>query len=225
MRSSNDKILPQGIAAHDIASERFWLMPQKVAYLPDHEILIISDVHIGKITHFRKHGIGIPGKALQDNFDRIRILLDSLDIQKVIFLGDLFHSDMNKEWMMLEKMLDDYSDIEFVLIMGNHDILDSSIYQSSALQTMYQYELNQIIFTHEPLSSIPDDKYNIYGHIHPAVRLAGRGKASLRLACFLISERHMIMPAFGTFTGMHNIKPLPQDEVYVIAEEEVIKVS
>lgn len=213
------------MVALDLAGEIINLLPQKAAYFPERKILLISDVHVGKVMHFRKNGIGIPAQALKDNFDRMRILFDSLELDQVVFLGDLFHSDLNNEWHMLQDLLSDYPMIEFVLVQGNHDILDESIYASSALSVQTELELGDLILSHEPMETIPNNKYNIYGHIHPAVRLSSSTKSSLRLACFLKSEHYMIMPAFGTFTGMAVVKPLATDQVFVIADDTVIEVA
>ena len=39
------------------------------------------------------------------------------------------------------------------------------------------------------------------GHLHPACRIHGRGRDSLRLPCFVSDGRQVILPAFGEFTG------------------------
>ncbi len=67
------------------------------------------------------------------------------------------------------------------------------------------------------------------GHVHPGVRLQGKGKQSLSLPCFHFTEKQCIMPAFGEFTGKFIIKPNGKDRVYVIAksnnEQVVMKVD
>lgn len=208
-----------------IAGERLLLLPDKAIYLVDHRILLVSDLHIGKISHFRKHGIGIPHKAALDNFERLSLLVDSIDPLKVLFLGDLFHSTINSEWTLLKDFIRSRSDIEFVLILGNHDILDENVYQKSAIRTCLEYQIGKIILTHEPLATIPDDTYNIYGHIHPAIKLRGRGKQSLRLPCYIFREKDGIMPAFGTFTGMYTINCKVTDQVFVIGDQQVLAVN
>jgi hypothetical protein len=34
-------------------------------------VLMISDVHLGKVAHFRKHGFAIPHEAIHENFERL----------------------------------------------------------------------------------------------------------------------------------------------------------
>jgi len=208
-----------------VAGEKLYLLPDKALYLPDHNILVISDIHLGKITHFRKNGIGIPQSALQDNFDRLELLIDSITPDRVIFLGDLFHSSYNSEWTLLKDFISTRNEISFELILGNHDILNPTIYAQSNLATVKSISIGNILFTHEPLEIIPPKLYNIYGHIHPAVKLIGTGRQSLRLACYFFSDHYAVMPAFGTFTGMYTLKPKSSDRIFVIADDKVLSVS
>ena len=41
----------------------------------------------------------------------------------------------------------------------------------------------------------------IAGHLHPACRLHGPGRDSLRLPCFVVQAGQAVFPAFGEFTG------------------------
>ena len=63
--------------------------------------------------------------------------------------------------------------------------------------------------------------YALAGHVHPGVVLAGRGGDRLRLPCFHFGARVGVLPAFGTFTGMHPIKRDPGDRVFVVADNAV----
>ena len=63
------------------------------------------------------------------------------------------------------------------------------------------------------------------GHIHPAIRLKGKGKQSIQLPCFVFREHNAILPAFGSFTGTATIQAKPGDQVYAIADKQVIKVK
>ena len=67
--------------------------------------------------------------------------------------------------------------------------------------------------------------YALAGHIHPAVRLCGEGDETLRLACFWFGKRHGVLPACGAFTGSAVVRPRVGDQVFVIAEGEVLRVA
>ena len=66
--------------------------------------------------------------------------------------------------------------------------------------------------------------YVLAGHIHPAVRLSDRG-GSFKLPCFWFSRKVGVLPAFGAFTGTAVVRPREGDQVYVIAEGEVLRVG
>jgi metallophosphoesterase superfamily enzyme len=78
------------------------------------------------------------------------------------------------------------------------------------------------VLNHEP--GAVRGGYALAGHIHPAVRLRGEGD-SLRLPCFWFGARYGVLPAFGAFTGNAEVRPRQGDQVYVIADEEVIRIG
>jgi metallophosphoesterase superfamily enzyme len=60
-------------------------------------------------------------------------------------------------------------------------------------------------FCHHPdIETAPG--YVLAGHVHPAYVLATRFDA-LRLPCFVVGPRRMILPSFGAFTGGHTVNP------------------
>ena len=74
------------------------LLPQKAIYWHDTQTLIVSDLHLGKASHFRKHGLPIPMESGIDDLQQLGLLLDIYKPQRLLILGDLFHSDYNQEW-------------------------------------------------------------------------------------------------------------------------------
>ena len=79
------------------------------------------------------------------------------------------------------------------------------------------------LFTHYPVSE--SGHFNMAGHVHPGVRLGGSGGQRLRLPCFYKSKDSLILPAFGAFTGKHTIRPTKEDQVFAIADGEVLPIS
>ncbi|MCS6939106.1 MAG: DEAD/DEAH box helicase, partial [Roseiflexus sp.] len=67
--------------------------------------------------------------------------------------------------------------------------------------------------------------YTLAGHLHPAVRLNGVGRQRVTLPCFWFGAQVGVLPAFGGFTGAALITPEPGDQVFVIADGEVVAVS
>lgn len=71
--------------------------------------------------------------------------------------------------------------------------------------------------------------YVLAGHWHPCVTLGGRAFERLRLTCFGLGDDSGaqpqravgVLPAFGSFTGMHRIRRAPGDREFAIADGEV----
>lgn len=188
--------------------------------------LIISDVHLGKVSHFRKSGIPVPGRAFRKNLEVLIDLIKRVSPSRMIFLGDLFHSYYNAEWEEFGQVLRNFPHIQFDLVMGNHDIM--SRYQYEKLNLKIHQEnliIGDILLSHEPMESgaIPENLYNLAGHIHPCVSLKGKGRQTMMLPCFYFEERKGLLPAFGTFTGMHRIKPAKESKVFLIVNNSIVQ--
>jgi metallophosphoesterase superfamily enzyme len=56
------------------------------------------------------------------------------------------------------------------------------------------------------------------------VRLSDEGE-TVTLPCFWLGKRHGVLPAFGAFTGSAVVRPSRGDQVFVIAEQEVLRVA
>jgi len=205
-----------------INNETFILHCSGAVFWEEKKTIIISDVHLGKVTHFRKHGIAIPQNAISENFRKITEVLDYFNPDKIIFLGDLFHSTKNAEWDLFENWVLD-NNYETYLITGNHDIIDENHYRKIGVIVVEMLEIDHFFFTHHPTEK--ENSFNFSGHIHPGILLRGLGLQSLRLPCFFHKPNQMILPAFGEFTGKYFLKPNVEDIVYAIAGNEVIQIS
>lgn len=203
--------------------EEMILLKERALYLTKYNALLIADLHIGKLTHFRKSGIGLPDQGEAANFLLLAQLLNQYQPHTCFFMGDLFHSQYNVMWEYLTDFLEEYPQINFVLVGGNHDILDDYQYQKTRMEVVDSYTLGNLILTHEP-HEVELPMYNLCGHLHPGVRLVGKGKQKLRLPCFFMGQDTGILPAFGSFTGLSIMQPKEEDKVYVITMEEVIKI-
>ncbi|NNF19114.1 MAG: metallophosphoesterase, partial [Flavobacteriaceae bacterium] len=51
-----------------IQQSNFELHPSGALYWVDQSMLLISDVHLGKVSHFRKYGAAVPQNAIAANF-------------------------------------------------------------------------------------------------------------------------------------------------------------
>ncbi|MCJ7465737.1 MAG: ligase-associated DNA damage response endonuclease PdeM [Maribacter sp.] len=202
--------------------QQFVLHPSGVLFWEQKSYLLISDVHLGKISHFRKYGAAVPQKAIAKNFELLQEVVTFFQPNTICFLGDLFHSTLNQEWDAFKKWVTGVR-AKIILVKGNHDIISYLKYEALGIDVVEELPLDAFLLTHHPEER--EGFYNLSGHIHPAIRLRGQGRQSLRLPCFFKRKNHMILPAFGEFTGSHVLKVKNDDEIYAITQNEVILVS
>lgn len=206
-----------------INGEELNLLPQKAIYYKKEKALLIADIHLGKTGHFREAGLPVPVELAFVDLVTLDSLLNdmNMNIEKLIVLGDLFHSKINFDWRIFEEWRFKNRDIQIQLIKGNHDIISDSNYDSLNIKVFDLSILNKFMLVHDYDSGENiNGLYKICGHIHPGVRIYGKGRQALTLPCFYFGERYGILPAFGRFTGKHIIKPEENDAVFVITDSD-----
>ncbi|NQX93063.1 MAG: ligase-associated DNA damage response endonuclease PdeM [Flavobacteriales bacterium] len=156
-----------------IRGNTFNLLPEKAIFWEDRKALVLSDVHLGKSAHFRKHGIAIPNQVNQENLWVWSDLLQKLNPEECIIIGDLFHSVINHEWDQFVDFLGNFTQIRFILVEGNHDLLPEVVLKEAGLEVHERITLNGISFVHEPEHRLASE-FTFCGHIHPAIRLVGK---------------------------------------------------
>jgi DNA ligase-associated metallophosphoesterase len=209
-----------------ISDDTFSLLPSRAMHWHSKSTLIVSDLHLGKSGHFRKSGIAAPNGINQTNITRLDRLIQQIQPQRLLLLGDLFHSDVNREWFQFEEWRLRYRELSVVLVEGNHDTLHDSFYESADIRVVDQLVDTSFLFIHDFGEEETDDAAFVFsGHVHPGVRLKGKGRQSLRLPCFYQKSHHMILPAFGEFTGLYILPDDEADGIYPIAENRVLQLK
>ena len=209
----------------EILDELFGLYPQKAIFWQSERALLLSDLHLGKINHFRRAGIPVPAKANDHNLEVFIDLVHICKPERIICLGDLFHSHYNAEWEAFGEVVKHFSSIRFDLVMGNHDIMGKYQYKRKGIAIHDTLRIRNFLLSHHPLEVVPQGIYNFAGHIHPGITLTGKGRQALTLPCFYFGGSQGYLPAFGKFTGLARIMPKKEDRVYVIAENNVMMVG
>ena len=206
-----------------VAGERLLLHPFRALFWPRERWLVVSDMHLGKAAHFRKSGTPLPEGQDAATLLRLDVVMETFQPDRVLILGDLFHSSLNNQWQVFQQWAN-AQQVPLQLVTGNHDILASEHYEAAGLQvTREPLIVGPFAWVHQPMDTL--DRYSIAGHIHPGVVLKGAGSQRLKLPCFLIGERSAILPAFGMSTGLYVVKPTPTDSVYSCTERAVLDVS
>ena len=206
----------------EIAGTTILLLPQKAMFLPEHSILVIADLHLGKAQHFRKSGIFMPAGSAAKDYLILNSLIAQYNPRQVWFLGDLFHSIHNSEWLQFEAFIHSCPEIDFTLIKGNHDIIKEEYYDKLGVAVVpHVLRLDQLLFSHEPMPDVEEGKVNIAGHIHPGCVIHGKGRQSYRLPCFHFKGQNFLLPAFGYLTGL-SVMDDRNATVFAVLPEQVV---
>ncbi len=209
---------------HTVLDNNFLLSAGRCIYWEEERALILSDLHFGKTGHFRKHGIAVPQTIFKEDLQRLTAQVQFFKPVSLIIVGDLFHSHANKEMDLFLRWRNDFASLHINLVIGNHDILGQRWYESAGINYIKgQLQTGPFIFTHDKTEcDDQDDCFIFSGHIHPSVTLQGNAKQTLRFPCFYFTPQSAVLPAFGRFTGMHNIKPTKKDKVYVLLQNKLL---
>lgn len=204
--------------------ETLILNPERAIFWSEQQLLIISDLHIGKPAHFRKHGIQVPSTLGDHDLQRLGTLIDLYKPKKILITGDLFHHQHNTDIEVFSAWKSAYTTVNFSLIKGNHDRLLLKNYSELGIE-VYEKELiyPPFRFIHD-YSEDGHECYTISGHIHPGVSVYGKARQRLNLPCFYFGQSYAILPAFSAFTGLSIIKPKKGDQFYAITPGQIIQV-
>lgn len=202
-----------------IEEEIFTLTNLRAAFWESEKALILSDLHIGKAAHFRKNGIGLSNQILHQDLKRLSFLIDYFKVEQLIIVGDLIHAGNNSEVEEFCEWKNQYPDIVFSLVEGNHDRL------SKKLESQLNLDFKETILEKSRLKFVHDfDKnekgFQITGHIHPGYVINSPIK-KIKLPCFVQTKNQLLLPAFSEFTGL-DTKNIPKNGNYFIFTEEEI---
>lgn len=201
--------------------EAILLHPGKAALLEGGNELLVSDLHIGKPAHFRRHGMAVPSSLQYADLLKLGLLIRGLCPPKVIILGDLFHTGFRPDIELFRKWRDSYPGVDMILVRGNHDRFGKDSGKDTGLTVLDELRIREFRLVHDSARAAPDNAFTISGHMHPAVRVFGKGRQSVKVACFYLSGGSLVMPAFGEFTGKQVITPERGDRIFAVIEDPV----
>ena len=209
-----------------VAGESLVLLPQRAAWWPAGKALFVADFHLGKAASFRHAGIPLPPGTTTENLARLEGALAGRPVERLVFLGDFLHSAQGRAPATLAafaKWRESRPTLAMTLVRGNHDDRAGDPPGEWAMRCVNPGEaMGPFALVHEPAPV--RGGYALAGHIHPAVRLSERGGQSVRLPCFWFGPRVGVLPSFGAFTGSALVRPRAGDQVFVVADGEVIRV-
>lgn len=180
-----------------LAGQSLFALGSGALWWPDHRLLCISDLHLGKSDRIaRKSSTPLPPYDTHDTLLRLQADIEMWQPSAVICLGDSFDdtqaaqdlTDETKLWLSRLQ-----AGRRWVWIAGNHDP------GPVELGGTYMFELPMPPLTFRHIAD-PAQSGEISGHYHPKANLGAKGTRVSR-PCFLIDGNRVILPAYGTYTG------------------------
>jgi DNA ligase-associated metallophosphoesterase len=211
-----------------INDQHLWLSADKTIFWEEQKTLIVADIHFSKVGTFRKAGIGITQKLTVSDLMTLMNMVYYFKTERLIVVGDFFHSRANKELPLFEKWRKDFPSLKIDLVKGNHDILDNKWYADNHIEVHQpQLIIGPFGFVHDIYDvQHPLTRYYFCGHEHPGIRLRSiRAKDSAILPCFHFTGGYCVLPAFSAFCGTSTVKPVVNENIFAIAEGRVLQVS
>ena len=203
-----------------LAGEDAVLHPSGALFLPSHHALLVADAHFGKAVSFRKLGVPVPEATTTATLDSLTAAVTRTGAREVVFLGDFLHSARSHARQTLDALHDwreRHADLRLTLIRGNHDARAGDPPASLLVRVLDEpFRLGPFALCHHPHPVA--GAYVLAGHWHPCISVAGRAFERLRLPCYWLGDEVGVLPAFGSFTGMHRIDVRPGDRIFALAD-------
>lgn len=218
-------MLPYDVQLHS-AGGRFTMHPFGGLYWHERNWLLVADLHLGKAAHFRKAGVPLREGDDQSTLDRLTRVMDHFSPDRLLILGDLFQSDLNRSWDGFVAWCRSRSE-ELHLVPGNHDRLSERRYRDAGLRVQQEQVVEDgITLCHDPVgTNSAGDGYRIGGHVHPGVVLTGTGQQRITLPCFVVGSRSTLLPAFGLRQGLFRVRPTPLQRIFACTPTSVLDVT
>ena len=204
------------------------LLPDRAVWSPPGRTLFVADLHLGKAAAFRAAGAPAPFGASEETLRRLGALADGLAAERLVVLGDFTHgrasvtdglAESLRAWRRARAALD------CLFVLGNHDRRAAHLYQGCGFRiAAVPAIVAGLECRHHPLDGDARQPGGValVGHLHPVARLRGRGRDSIRLPCFMIAGRQIVLPAFGEFTGGSLVRPEKGERVVLAAPDRLI---
>jgi DNA ligase-associated metallophosphoesterase len=214
-----------------LAGTEIGLHASGAAFLPEFSTLLVADAHFGKAVSFRKLGVPVPKGTTTQTLQGLTKIIDETSATRIVFLGDFLHSARSHAPATLAAIAQwrqEHAGLSLTLVRGNHDDRAGDPPAGLAIEVVDEpLQLGPFALCHYPKAR--EGAYVLAGHWHPCISIRGRAFERLRLPCFWLGDDSGalpqnavgVLPAFGSFTGMHRIEPRAGDRIFPVADDMV----
>jgi DNA ligase-associated metallophosphoesterase len=180
------------------ADQSFIPSPDGALFWPTQNTLLVADLHLEKGSWFAQRGQLLPPYDSHATLTEVAAAVERNGATRLYCLGDSFHDRFGCDRLPAsarELLISLTSTLDWVWIVGNHD---PGFADHCGGRIVEEMEIAGIILRHEAERGEP--RPEISGHYHPKMRVSLKGRTVSR-RCYVRSDRKLILPAFGAFTG------------------------
>ena len=181
----------------EFANHQFTASPTGALFWDEQKLLIVSDLHLEKGSNFAGRHSFLPPYDTKATLEKLIKAIEEFQPKSLLFLGDTFHDTSSLDRMHKddkEVFSDIISTYKIFWIEGNHD----EFHRPANIDGTEMMAIQNLIFSH--IADPEQPRPEISGHYHPAIKFTHKGQ-KVRRPCFVATDKKLIMPAFGAFTG------------------------
>lgn len=184
---------------------------------------IVADLHIGYEGVLQREGAMIPKYQKEILKKRLKDIIERYNPKLLIINGDFKHEfgkNLRQEWREATEILQFLNEmVEVLLIRGNHDNFLLTIASRLKIPVLNEYEINgiKIVHGHKEIEA----KRILMAHEHPSLHLRDKIGALVKLPCFLVSKKLVVLPALSPLaTGTDVSSASNEDYLSPILQKE-----
>lgn len=204
--------------------EELALYPQRAIHWVGASTLIAADPHFGKGASFRRMGVPVPDGTTSEGIARLDALLEHSQAERLIILGDFYHHRTGRSAKLtaeLRNFRERRPGLSVILVRGNHDRHAGDPERALDIECVDEpWPDGPFAFAHVPRET--KSRYVFSGHLHPGLKLRCVDGSKLRLPCFAFYQNRAILPAFGAFTGIHELRREPGARFFAAGGDEIV---
>lgn len=190
---------------------------RRAAFLKEHRVLAVADLHFGYAWTHRARGQILPLSAPDQTLPRLLELLADYQPQTLVLLGDIVHGvvpvpELREGLQAVLAALRERTEV--VLVEGNHD---RHLAELLGAPLPREYRVGPHLLLHGDLAEKPPAAAHlaaasaggglvIMGHEHPALTVGDRVAHRARVPCFLSGEPLLVLPAFSDWAAGANAR-------------------
>lgn len=207
----------------ELCGELLQLLPERAVFWARQRVLFIADTHFGNSERLHAPPEIPPEGNTRIDLERLTRTLERTGAETLVILGDLIHArggrtpttlDLLQEWCNA------HIGLRIKLIRGNHDRVTGDPPPELGIECVDEpYAFKPFMLRHYPVPS--NGCVTLAGHLHPTIRYTDKTVAWEQLAAFILREKVLVLPAFGSFLRQPSVIPMRSEVAYIVHRDRV----